>query len=204
MPIGKRTITVIAALGTASVGLGCFTISSATGIDERTRMTSKAQDAHASETAKQAADRFLGLVSGLNGTADLTRERIEQALQVSLVKGGAGEIYSSPDLGGGWTYGIERFLPRGTIKMGISFGFYNAHQEADPSPVCVLDLDGVRSTLTSHGFVESRTLGEVGDVVSWNFQKNDLAVVVGPRDFFAGPGGHQCIQTIRAIGRVSE
>lgn len=77
-------------------------------------MTSKAQDAQVSETAKQAADRLLELVSGLNGTADLTRERIEQALHVSLVKGGAGEIYSSPDLGGGWTYGIERFLPRGT------------------------------------------------------------------------------------------
>lgn len=203
MPIGKRAIVVITALVTAAAGAGCFTISRAAGIDEGIRAASKAQDAHASETAKQAADRFLGLVSGLNGTADLTRERIEQGFHVRLVKGGAGEIYSSPNLGGGWTYGIERFLPRGTIEMGISFGFYNAHQAADPSPVCVLGLDGVRSALTSHGFVESRTLGELGDLVSWNFQKNDLAVVVGPHDFFGGPGGSQCVQTIRAIGRAS-
>lgn len=66
------------------------------------------------------------------------------------------------------------------------------------------DLDGVRSALTPHGFVESRTLGELGDAVSWNFQKNDLGVVVGPHDFFASPGGNQCIQTVCAIGRVSE
>jgi hypothetical protein len=117
---------------------------------------------------------------------------------VVLVKSEGGDAYTSPVFAGGWSYGIQRLDPNEQMKTGVKFGFFNADEAADPAPICVAGLEQVRSALVSRGFVETTTHGEIGEVVAWNFRKNDMVLTLTPYDLVGRTADAQCVRVIRS------
>ena len=160
-------------------------------------MTSDTTRPQATKTAEAALDRFFAYVSTLRSTSELTKANVEQGMGIAFGKDEEGDFYRSPGLGGGWTYVVRHHDTRGALKPGFTFGFFNPDSSADPAPICVATLDQLRASLASGGFAEAITPGEIGQVVAWNFVKNDLVFTVTPHDVTVRPDGAECVRVIQ-------
>ena len=153
--------------------------------------------------ARTAAQQLLTLLSNASLTSDLSRTRIGQQLGVTLApdtENGAGYfVYRSPELGQGWTYGAQVFEGQGTLKPTFLFWFYNEDQAASSAAVCALPVDQLRSSLTSHGWVERSVPSEIGSVLAIEFAKRELVLTLTPRDVTAS-GATQCVLSLQASG----
>jgi hypothetical protein len=158
--------------------------------------SSEAPGSQTTMQANDALDRFFAFVSTLRSTSELTKENVEQGMGVALGKSEGGMAYRSPVFGKGWTYVVRQLVPTGRLKAGFSFGFFNPDPSADPGPVCVATLERVRASLVSRGFTEAITPGEIGQIVAWNFVKNDLMFTVTPADLATRRDGTECVRVI--------
>lgn len=153
--------------------------------------------------ARTAAQQVLALLSDASVTSDLSRAHIGQQLGVTLgpdADNGAGYfVYRSPELGDGWTYGAQVFEGQHSLKPTFLFWFYNDDRAADPAPVCALSLDQLRSSLTTHGWVERSVPSEIGSVLAIEFAKRELVLTLTPRDIVPS-GATQCVLSLQASG----
>ncbi len=146
--------------------------------------------------ARKAFDRFFALVASLRSTSDLTKDNVEAGMGITLTRGDGGFSYTSPAFSGGWNYGVERLDAGPHMKPGLTFGFYNNDTAAEPAPICLADIESVRSRLVSMGFDEAVTPGEIGGVVAWNFYKSDLVLTVIPGDLVFTSRRTECVRVI--------
>lgn len=157
-------------------------------------------DARALPGARAAVDHLLALLSTLDSTATLKPALLSQAFGVTLgpdAENGTGwTVYHSPDLGQGWTYWVQQSNARTSMKNGFRFWFDHPDRTADAAPVCALPLDRLRSTLTAHGWVERPVPSEIGSILGVEFSKNDVVLVLTPRDG-ADIDGTACVLSIQ-------
>lgn len=193
--MGRRTIVLAAVTGMALAG---FAQSSAEAATEKKEvpMIAEAPGSLASQTAKDAFDHFFAFISILQSTSELDDASVGRGLNVTLAKEKGRSLYVSPDLGGGWTYVVERLDANAHMKTGFSFGFFNTKRAADPGPICVATLEEVRSAFASRGFAEVTTAGEYGQIVAWNYEKNDIVFSITPFDLATRVDKTQCVRVI--------
>ncbi|WP_157006712.1 hypothetical protein [Luteibacter yeojuensis] len=157
-------------------------------------------EGHALPGARAAVDHLLAFLSTLHSTATLKPEPLGQAFGVQLgpdsTNGAGWTVYHSPDLGRGWTYWLQQSDARPSIKNGFRFWFDHADRAADATPVCALPLDRLRSTLTTHGWVERPVPSEIGSILAVEFSKNDVVLTLTPRDG-TDIGGTACVLAIQ-------
>jgi type IV secretion system protein VirD4 len=197
VPMGKKTIAIAAVTSLALAGFAQSSAEPAATKKEGAPMTSETTGPQATKTARDALARFFGYVSTLRSTSELTKASVEHGMGIAFGKDEEGDFYRSPGLGGGWTYVIRHHDPRGRLKPGVTFGFFNPDPSADPTPICVATLDQIRASFASRGFPEAITPGEIGQVVAWNFVKNDLVFTVTPLDVTTWPDGTECVRVIQ-------
>jgi hypothetical protein len=65
-----------------------------------------------------------------------------------------------------------------------------------PASICPADFESVRSKLVSMGFDEAMTPGEIGEVVAWNFYKNDLVLNLIPGDLVFTSSRTECVRLV--------
>lgn len=128
---------------------------------------------------------------------ELTPENVGRQFGVTLAPEGEQSIYRSPDLGGGWNYGIGVSPSNKSMKRGFSFWLYNPQPNADHTPICVLSLDDLRKQLVAHGFVEKFTPSEIGGVDWVNFVRNDIVLTITRRDLLITPQGYECFSKLQ-------
>lgn len=146
--------------------------------------------------SQQLADRSMVFIAALTSRSQLSAAYMEQALHITFRNGPNGDLYMSHDLGDGWVYGVERFGAKGKLKTGFRIGFYNTNRSADSSSIRLIGFEDFRRRLTDHGYVESDIRGEIGEVVSWRFSKEDLVIVITPADLVTGSDGARFVRVI--------
>ncbi|WP_448099499.1 hypothetical protein [Luteibacter yeojuensis] len=166
-------------------------------------MTAAAPDQALLVGARDAAQRVLAFLSDAQSSTDFTALNVEQRMGVTLTpdpsNGEGWTVYHSPDLGGGWSYGVQQAAAR--LPLGPAFGFWFEHADrtANPGPICALPLDQLRASLTAHGWVERTVPSEIGSVLAIEFAKHDLVLTVTPRDI-ALSGDAKCVLSLQASG----
>jgi type IV secretion system protein VirD4 len=196
VPMGRKTIAMAAVTGMVLAGLAQVAAEPATTKKGGETTMTETPRAHPTNAAKDAFDRFFAFVSTLQSTSQLSDESVGKGMSIELSKGDGGSAYTSQDVGGGWTFAIERLDSSAHMKTGLTFGFYSTTPGADPAPICVASLADVRSAFVSRGFAEAITSGELGQVVAWNFEKNDLVFTVTPGDLAMTADRTQCVRVI--------
>ncbi|QWT21282.1 hypothetical protein KPL74_04605 [Bacillus sp. NP157] len=153
--------------------------------------------------ARDITQRVLSLLSGAASTTDIGTNEINRAMGINLApdpEAGKGwSIFESPDLGFGWHFGVQHADPKPPLKPSLRFWFEHESGDADPTPVCSLPVDHLRSMLASHGWVERTVPTEIGSVLGLEFAKRELVLVLTPRDI-ARSGDVQCIISLQVSG----
>jgi hypothetical protein len=166
-------------------------------------MTAAAQGQPLLVGARDAAQRVLSFLSDAQSSTDFTVPQVEQRMGVTLTpdpsNGEGWTVYHSPDLGGGWSYGVQQATARPPLGPAFGFWFEHADRAANPAPICALPLDQLRASLTAHGWVERTVPSEIGSVLAIEFAKHELVLTLTPRDI-ALSGDAKCVLSLQASG----
>ncbi|MBB3226018.1 hypothetical protein FHW69_000608 [Luteibacter sp. Sphag1AF] len=151
----------------------------------------------ASDVAEQAATRFLDFVAGLSSTADITQAGMERAFDSPLNEVRPGTYLAKRAVSEGWTYTVAYRAPKMDTKPGFALRFYNKDLTADPTPVCVMDLDRIRSALIPRGFREWMEPMMIGGLSSWNFEKGGLVAMILSKDLSTDSHDRECVLLVK-------
>lgn len=150
-----------------------------------------------SAAAVHVMQQLVTFLTTVKSSEELTAENVGRHFGVTLAPEEERSIYRSPDLGGGWNYGVGISPSNKSMKRGFNFWLYNPQTGADPTPVCVMSLDALRKQLVAHGFVEKVTPSEIGGVDWVDFVKNDIVLTVTRRDLLLAPNGDECFSGLQ-------
>ncbi|WP_049622711.1 hypothetical protein [Frateuria defendens] len=143
--------------------------------------------------AAHAIRSLLDFLTKLTSTSDITLDQVGKQFGGTLTSEDGAFVYRSPDIGGGWNYGVKVFLPKPDMKAGFNFWFYNPDSAADLGAICELSLDALRQALLAHGYAEKFSPSEIGGVDWVNFVKADIVLTVTRRDVVMTDQGTQCL-----------
>lgn len=152
---------------------------------------------HRSADAVRVTQALVDFLTHLTASEEFTAEHVGQCFGVPLTPREEDSIYMSPDLGGGWKYGLKVTPSNKIMKRGFEFWLFNQDRRADPTPICVLSLDALRQQLVAHGFVERFRRSEIGNVDSVDFVKNDVVLTVIGSDLVVAPNGNECFRALQ-------
>lgn len=149
-------------------------------------------------TANEAAKRFLAFVSRMNRLSEASAEGLEKALGLSFGREGTVAGYRSAAGPDGWQYFVDFYFRDPPLRNGFSFEFVNLGGSTDLSPVC-FDFDLLRSTLHKAGFDEQKRVGEIGELISFNYFKNDVKLAVIIQSPTTGDVNRNCVRRIQTL-----
>ena len=152
-------------------------------------------------TAEEIGKRFLKLIEGLKSRSDLSLDRITEVtgIALSLVEGG-GRYAHSEALGDDWYYSLWHVPASPQFKQGVTLEFGKAKEPfADMAPVCVLDFDYYHAALKAMGYRDTPIRGEIGQLQSWRYYKNDITISIIPQNAIAGESGRLCVKSIGTL-----
>ncbi|WP_369941350.1 hypothetical protein [Xanthomonas medicagonis] len=163
-------------------------------------------------SAEEIGTRFLKLLKGLKSRDDLSLERIQEIIgltlkHVSYPKEGLESYFYVQPLEGGWSYSLD-FMPEyASLKRGISLSFEHEKDEfSEMGAVCALDFDHYDKALKEMGFVVSPVYGEIGQLQSWRYTKfaeggtgGDIDLSIIPQNLVAGSPGRMCVKSIGTL-----
>lgn len=153
--------------------------------------------------ARDAAQRVLSFLSNATITTDFTVANIGRQLGITLApdpdNGKGWFVYRSPDLGYGWNYGAQFAEAKAPLKPTFMFWFYNTDHDARIASACALPWDQLRTTLTTHGWVERTVSSEIGSILAIEFAKRELLLTLTPHDI-ALSGDAKCVMYLQASG----
>ena len=153
-------------------------------------------------TAEEIGKRFLTLIEGAESRSDLTPARIKEVVGVSIAAKPEtlGAVFWSEHLGGGWRYAISYIPASPSLLQGVGLSF--EHEEdgySDMSPICGLGFDGYHNALKAMGFRDAPIHGEIGQLESWRYYKNDITISIVPQNVVAGESGRLCVKSIGTL-----
>lgn len=152
-----------------------------------------------STAAVRTKRQLVEFLIGLSSTSEITTESIGRQFGGALMGEDGYFVYRSADLGNGWNYGVKFHAPSRAFKAGFAFWLSNPDKNADPTPICVLSLDGLRKKLVSHGYKETFDHSETGGVDSVEFSKNDISLTVLASNLLVAPNGDECVNAIQTV-----
>jgi hypothetical protein len=152
-------------------------------------------------TAEEIGKRFLKLIEGLESRNDLSLERITEVtgITLSLVEGG-GRYAHSEAVGDGWYYSLWHVPASPSLKQGVALDFAKPGERfAEMAPVCALDFDYYHAALKAMGYRDAPIHGEIGQLQSWRYYKNDITISILPQNVVAGESGRLCVKSIGTL-----
>lgn len=150
-------------------------------------------------TAEEAGTQFLKLIKGLRSRDDITVERVQEVMHLSLTQGPNGPFYSQP-IGDDWFYVISIIPEAPGRKKGVMLEFLNrADRHADTSSSCGLNFENFHTALKQMGYEESLQHDEIGRLTHITYSKGDLLVGLTP-ELKVFPDGKAYPACVRRIG----
>lgn len=152
-------------------------------------------------TAEEVGTRFLKLIEGLESRSDLSLDRIREVTGIALSHVEGGERYAhSEALGGGWYYSLWHVPASPSLKQGVALDFGKAGESrGDMSEICALDFDHYHAALKAMGYRDTPIHGEIGQLQSWRYDKNDITISIIPQNVVAGVSGRLCVKSIGTL-----
>lgn len=158
-------------------------------------------------SADEIGKRFLKLLEGVESLEDLSLERVESAVGLSLPKvSGKNDYVHYQKLTEGWLYEFSFYPEKRGGERGIRLEFHHPEDRfSNITAVCALDFDHYHSALKAMGFQANPRYGEIGELRSWEytkFVKSDgtvaMKVLIIPQSAVAGEAGRLCVKLIHA------
>ena len=153
-------------------------------------------------TAEEVGKRFLKLIEGLESRSDLTPGRIEEVVGISLKARPEmlGTVFWSEDLGDGWRYVFDYIPASPSLLQGVGLSFENEEGgSSDMTTICRLGFNDYHSALKAMGFRDTPIHGEIGQLQSWRYYKNDITLSIIPQNVVAGESGRLCVKSIGTL-----
>lgn len=67
------------------------------------------------------------------------------------------------------------------------------------SAICELDFHFYHGALKAMGYRDVPIYGEIGDLRSWRYYKNDIVISIIPQNVVAGQAGRTCVKSIGTL-----
>ena len=153
-------------------------------------------------TAEEIGRRFLKLIESVESRSDLTPARIKEIVGISLTAEPKtlGAVFWSEDLGGGWRYAFNYIPASSSLLQGVGLFFeHEGDGYSDMSPICRLGFDDYHTALRAMGFRDTPIHGEIGQLQSWRYYKNDITISIIPQNVVAGQPGRLCVKSIGTL-----
>ena len=155
-------------------------------------------------SAEEIGKRFLKLIEGLESREDLSPERIQNLLGVPLKQFNRTTDYLfgySQPLSDGWYLGVDYLPESHSNQRGVSLDFGKPGERFAPFPaaVCALDFDYYHNALKAMGYRDVPIYGEIGELRSWRYYKNDITLSIIPQNVVAGEAGRLCVKSIGTL-----
>lgn len=170
-------------------------------VKENPAMTTTEANTAANPTlgAAEVGRRFLKLLESLKSRNDITVERVQEVMGLTLKQGPSGPFYSQP-LGGDWFYVVSmgHETPPGQ-RVGASLEFINkADRFADMSSICGLSFEDYHNTLKSFGYLDGFRYDEIGRLSGVDYRRGDFYIGITPevKGFADGKAYPTCVQRI--------
>ncbi|MFC3716277.1 hypothetical protein ACFONC_08940 [Luteimonas soli] len=156
---------------------------------------------HPTLTAEEIGRRFLKLIEGLESRSDLSLERAQQETGLTFNPSSDERLYGYEQaLADGWHVAMNYRLVTASTKAGIDLHFWrDDDQDTDMSPVCAFDFDHYNSALKAMGYRDAPIHGEIGQLQSWRYYKNDITLSIIPQNAVAGVSGRLCVKSIGTL-----
>lgn len=153
-------------------------------------------------SAEEIGRRFLRLIEGLKSRDDLNLELVRTTLGLSLSKTPWDEhqFISEGPLGSDWSYVVGFLEETPSNLKSVYLDFRNSKARfADMTPICDLDFEFYHSALVATGFRAVEIRGEIGQLESWRYYKNDFAMQIVPQNVISGDAGRVCANSISML-----
>jgi len=152
-------------------------------------------------TAEEIGKRFLKLIEGLESRSDLSLENAQQETGLTFSPSSDGRLYGYEEtLVDGWHAAMNYRLATASTMIGIDLHFWKVDDHyADMSPVCALDFDHYNAALKAMGYRDTPVHGEIGQLQSFRYDKNDITISIIPQNVVAGEPGRLCVKSIGTL-----
>lgn len=156
---------------------------------------------HQTLTAEDIGRRFLKVIEALKARDDLNLALVQAATELHLVLSSDGRLYGyEQDIADGWRAVLNFRLATASTKAGVDLHYLNdSRQFSDMSPVCAFNFDHFHNALKAMGFRDVPIYGEIGELRSWRYYKDEITLSLIPQDVELGEGGRLCVKSIGTL-----
>lgn len=152
-------------------------------------------------SAEEIGKRFLRLLEGLKSRDDLSLERTQREMALILSPSLDGRLYGYEEfLADRWRVALNYRLATQSTKIGVDLHFLkDGNQQFDMTPVCPLDFDYYHNALKAMGYRDVPIYGEIGELRSWRYYKDDITLSIIPQNVVAEKAGRLCVKSIGTL-----
>ena len=204
-----RRVAVLLLLIATAILAGCVTSpetlpparkTTAMATPESTSITS-----NANLTAEEIGKRFLKLIEQLESRNDLSVDGIQSVLGVTLnhvkVPNENLAYYAyGQKLDSESSFSIHYNPASPGLKEGIGLSFgHSEGGDGSVKTVCSPTFDDYHNALKEVGYRDVPIYGEIGELRSWRYYKDDITLSLTPQTVVAGTPGRLCVRSIGTL-----
>ncbi|MDR0717031.1 MAG: hypothetical protein LBF50_06410 [Azoarcus sp.] len=132
-------------------------------------------------SAEEMGLRFLKLIEGLRSRDDITLERVQKTMGVTLQRN-TGGLFHLQDLEGDWFYVLSMAFSEADRKAKIALDFVNRiNRSADMSSLCNPDFARYQAALKKMGYQETPLRDGSGQLTYITYSKGDILIGLVPQ-----------------------
>ena len=152
-------------------------------------------------TAEEIGKRFLKLIEGLESRQSLSLEHVQEVTGLTLEPSENASFFGySQGLDEGWFYTFTYIPEAPPVKKGNALDFeHRGNSFSDMTSVCGLDFDYYHNALKAMGYRDVPIYGEIGELRSWRYYKDDITLSIIPQNVVAGEAGRLCVKSIGTL-----
>jgi hypothetical protein len=203
LPHAARTCLLILTCALAASACAATSQASPSAKEAATMTTPEPTPAVENPTlsAEEIGKRFLKLVEGLKTPEDLSLELVEEVTGLSLLQASGKKYYGyGQKLAEGWFYAIWFYPEEHGNRRGVGLDFeHESDRHSNMATVCNLDFDHYHNALKAMGFRDVPIHGEIGQLESWRYYKDDITLSIVPQNVIAGEAGRLCVKSIGTL-----
>ncbi|WP_147455473.1 hypothetical protein [Solilutibacter pythonis] len=154
-------------------------------------------------SAEEVGRRFLKFIEGVESRDDITLERVQEVMGLTLDRSGPNGPFFHQPLGNGWSFNLQFITKKSKTRWGVELDFSKEGREGtDTPPTCPMDFKGYHESLTSMGYQErphhDQINGDIGRLLNVIYQRNGLTIGITPelKQFPNGGIYPSCIKRI--------
>jgi hypothetical protein len=156
-------------------------------------------------SAEEVGRRFLKLIGGLKSREDITNERVQEVLGITLERTPDERLAYFQNIGGDWFYVISMVPEMPGQKRGVILDFINSVDRfADSTPICGLGFADYHDSLKGMGYIDSPRYDEIGRLIyityaNFTYEEDGFLIGVDP-ELKVFPDGEVRPACVRRIG----